>query len=161
MKKFLLILTLFILNACSTQEGPNVVMPLDTILEQGAQKTGEYSIASSSCDAPDYTYAYSLQKTWKSYTYDLVFCWGAEEITITDGREALFLQKGDGSAWIQVVPMSGIPSKAIEEPTVEISEEGITSYIYESYYTITTNAPQDNNVQDFIRTFTVTLDSSL
>lgn len=168
MKNFFLTLMAFpfltAFSACGALIGTtedSVVMPLDSVLEQGAQKTGGYSIASSSCDAPDSTFAYSTQQTWKTYTYDLIFCWGAEEITTIDGGEALFLQKGDGSAWVQVVPMSGIPEKAIEEPIVEISEAGVTAYIYESYYTITTDAPQDNNVQDIIRTFTVTQAPSL
>lgn len=108
------------------------------------------SIASSNCDAPDSTYAYSTQQTWKTLSYDLVFCWGAEEVITAEGQTILFLKKGDGSAWVQITLMSGVPEAERPTPVVTQNEDETTTYVYESYFTVVTNAPDDNDVQSIL-----------
>ena len=102
------------------------------------------------CAAPDSTYAYSTQETWRTLTYDLIFCWGAEEITTPENGTALRLEKGDGSAWVQITLMSGIPATEKPTPLVTQNEDGTTTYVYEGHFTATTNAPDDSNVQSIL-----------
>ncbi len=105
---------------------------------------------SSACDAPDSTYAYSTQQTWKTLTYDLIFCWSAEELTSPEGQTSLLLKKGDGSAWVKITLMSGIPYTEKPTPLVTQNEDGTTTYVYEGHFTAVTNAPDNSNVQDIL-----------
>lgn len=102
------------------------------------------------CTAPDSTYAYSTQQKWKTLSYDLVFCWSAEEVTTAEGQAVLFLEKGDGSAWVQITLMSGAPEAEKPTPIVTQNDDETTTYVYESYFTVVTNAPDDNDVQSIL-----------
>ncbi len=121
----------------------------DILISLTAEKSEENNLEGA-CDAPDYTYAYSLQKESIGLTYDLVFCWTATEIPTTEGPAALYLEKGDKTAWIQIVLMSGIPSQEKPEPFTKVNDEGNTVYSYDGYFTVTTNAPEDYDVQSTI-----------
>lgn len=130
-----------------------VTFPFLTIFTACGALLGSEVSNEDPCVAPDSTYAYSIQQEWENLTYDLVFCWTAEEVKTEDGQTALLLEKGDGSAWVKIALMSGIPTKEIGEPLIEALDEGITSYTYEGYFTITTNSSEDSNVKDIIRSF--------
>lgn len=129
-----------------------VALPFFSILTACGALFGTQTEESNTgpCTAPDSTYAYSTQQKWKTLSYDLVFCWSAEEVTTEEGQTVLFLEKGDGSAWVQITVMSGIPSTLKPAPVVTKNDDETTTYVYESYFTVVTNAPDNNDVQSIL-----------
>lgn len=135
-----------------------------------------FNIAPSSCEAPDYDYAQSINYTWQGITFGLPFCWGAEEShpLNSDFQLTLYRQEGEGkytsvSFWSKSplndnytqqadTTLSGLAAETYVYPGVEGTTDNLTVYVLAStpVWYIQTNRADDYNVQLILNTLTFT-----
>ena len=112
-------------------------------------KRHPFSLASSSCDAPDSTFAESINYEWLNLNFALPFCWGAEE-ELANGepfkKDSLTLTRGDGTFWVRIITEESNYDGSPLSPT-RTEHENHSTFDYEGYFYVETNAPDEHQVQ--------------
>lgn len=126
-----------------------------------------FAVSATSCEAPDYDYAQSVNYTWQGITFALPFCWGAEESHTLGGDAQLMLYRQDGNGTYTRVnfwtkdplndhyvkkensTLSGMDAERYVYEKVEGTTDISTIFVLSStpVWYIETNSPEDNNVQ--------------
>ena len=122
-----------------------------------SMKRYPFSLAASSCEAPDSTYAESINYEWLNLSFALPFCWGAEEELANNEpfkKDALTLTRGDGTHWVKIITEESIYDGSALSPMRE-DHEGYSTFNFQGYFYAETNAPDEHEVELILDSLTL------